>query len=365
MPKEVISDKQGIALLTLFILGSSIVLGRGVEAQKDAWLAELIGIGFALLMVLIYARLLATFPRKDLFDIVEIVFGKIVGKMIGMLYIWFALHLGALVLRNFGEFIMNVALYKTPLAILILIIGFLCFWVVREGIEILGRWAEFFIGIVIFLTFLAIFLLIPKMHINYIQPILYHGMKPVMKGAFSVFAFPLAETILFTMCFSALKWQYSAYKVYIVGIFIGGLILMISTITTILVLGTEISATAYFPDYNVVRMIDMGDFLTRLEIIAAIVFMISGFIKASICLFTVSKGIAKVFGYTDYRFVVMPMALLMMNLSYLIYDNIVEMQKWAFEVWRYYAFPFQVILPVLMLVASEVKMRSRKRKKIV
>lgn len=365
MSKEVISDKQGIILLVLFILGTSLVIGRGAEAQKDAWLAGLLGIGLALPMVLIYARLLSHFPGKDLFDIQEMIFGKVLGKILGVLYMWFFFHLGALVLRNFGEFIMAVALSQTPLMIPIIMIGFLCSWGVKEGIEILGRWGEFFIGIVLFVTFLAILLLIPKMQINYIRPILYNGMKPVVMGAFSVFSFPLGETILFTMCFSSLKWKHSPYKVYTAGLFIGGMILVITSIADMLVLGPEINAMAHFPDYIVVSTLDMGDFLTRLEIIVAIVFMIAGFVKASICLLTVSKGVAKIFHCADYRFVVMPTALLMINLSYLIYDNIGEMQQWAFEIWRYYAFPFQVMLPVLMLVAAELKIRLRKRKKIV
>lgn len=47
MNKEVISDKQGINLVILFIMGSTLVIGTGAEAGKDSWLAIIIAIIFS------------------------------------------------------------------------------------------------------------------------------------------------------------------------------------------------------------------------------------------------------------------------------------------------------------------------------
>ena len=51
----------------------------------------------------------------------------------------------------------------------------------------------------------------------------------------------------------------------------------------------------------------------------------------------------------------------MVNLAYLVYDSIMEMFEWAQEIWPYYAFPFQVVLPLIILIAVEVKARLQKR----
>ena len=49
----------------------------------------------------------------------------------------------------------------------------------------------------------------------------------------------------------------------------------------------------------------------------------------------------------------------MLNLSYLIYDDIMEMidgdYKWAFETWCYYAILFQVIVPIIILIGALIK----------
>ncbi|MCK4258321.1 MAG: endospore germination permease [Halanaerobiales bacterium] len=361
MKREVISDRQGIYLITLFIMGSTLILGTAAQAEKDIWLAILLAMVFAFPTLSMYARLHALFPGKDLYDILEFVFGRYLGKIISFVYIWFAFHLGTLVLRNFGEFLTTVGLLDTPTALLYVIMILLCLWAVKEGIEVLGRWGEFFIKIIIPLILLTIILGIPDMTINNIRPVFYNGIKPILDGAFSTYTFPLAETVIFMMVLSPLKEENSSYKIYWVGLLIGGFIIFISAFFEILVLGVNLYSESYFPAYIAVSRINIGDFLQRMEIIVSITFLIGGFIKISICLLAASKGIGKVFGFDDYRILATPVALLMVNLAYFIYDSIMEMTEWTFKIWNMYAFPFQVILPILILIAAEIKVRRKRR----
>jgi len=193
MDREVISDKQGIMLLILFITGSTLVLPTAVEAGRDLWLAILLAVTAAGVAVFIYARILYLFPTKDLFDITQELFGRFLGKLLVLIYTWFAFHLCVLVLRNFGDFISIVGLEGTPMIVPMAVTGTLCIWGVKEGIEVLGRWAEFFLPITALLMLTAILLLIPNMKIDYLLPILYDGIKPVLKGGYAVFTFiPLA-----------------------------------------------------------------------------------------------------------------------------------------------------------------------------
>lgn len=108
MNKEAISNKQGITLVIIFILGSTLVLGTAGEAKKDMWIAIIVGIFLSFPILLIYAKLLSMFPEKDIFDISILVLGNFFGRIVNILFIWFAIHLGALVLYNFGEFINTV-----------------------------------------------------------------------------------------------------------------------------------------------------------------------------------------------------------------------------------------------------------------
>lgn len=142
---------------------------------------------------------------------------------------------------------------------------------------------------------------------------------------------------------------------------IGAAILSYLFIRNILVLGADTEHVLYFPSYSTIGLIQVGTFIERIEIIVAVVYLLTGIIKIGICLYAVSNGIAKVFNFGSYRTLVAPIGLLMMNLSCFIYTNTMEMFTWASKIYPYYAIPFQIILPVVILIASEITVRMVKR----
>ncbi|QZY53771.1 GerAB/ArcD/ProY family transporter [Crassaminicella profunda] len=360
MNKEVISDSQAISLTTLAIIGTSVIIVMGLDAKKDLWLANILSILMSLPMIIIFAHLHYIFPGKDLFDILDICFGKLLGKGISILYIWFAFHIGTLITNDFGQFITIVSMPNTPKVIPITAIILLGIWAVKEGIEVLGRWSNFFAPIIIIFIFATTLLSIPNMNINNIRPVLYNGIKPVIKGAFYSFAFPFVETVILTMFFTNFETKKSPYKVYILSLIIGGIILVTLNLSSVLILGINTTLSLYYPTYSAIGRINIGDIFQRVEAIAAAIFVLGGYIKMSICLLATCKGIAKFFDYTDYKFIVTPVALLMGNFSFFIYDNTMELIKFASTVSPYYKFPFQVILPILILVIAQIKKKRGK-----
>lgn len=362
MYKEQITDKEAICLLTIFIMGSSLIIGIGADAKNDAWIAGIVSVIMFIPMLLIYTRLLSLFHGKDLFEILNIIFGNILGKIISVIYIWYAFHLGAMVIRNFGEFNNIVAMPETPIFVPMLCLGLVCIIAVSLGIEVMGRTTTYFIPIIFLILLIVQILIIPLLHLNYIKPILGNGLIPVLKGGFSAFSFPFAETVLFIGVFSSLKTKKSPIKVYIWGVLLSASIIIIITIRNISMLGNMLGSF-YFPSYEAVSRINIGDFIQRMEVTVLTLFVYSIFIKSSICLLVACKGIGHIFNLKDYRSIVIQTGLLMTYLSYIIYDNIMEMKFWAFKVYPYYAFPMQVILPIIIWVLAEIKARKNKNEK--
>jgi spore germination protein KB len=193
-----------------------------------------------------------------------------------------------------------------------------------------------------------------------LMPVLGNGIRPVLKGTLSAFTFPFGETVVFTGILSSLQRSRSVKKVYLTGLLIAGFFITISSLRNIMVLGVEDLSSVYFPSYSVIGRINIGNFLQRMEVAVSMVFILAGFVKISVCLLAACKGLSKLFGYTDYRFLVIPVTLLMVNLSYILYENIMEMFEWAFKVFPYYALLFELILPVMIFAALEIKLRLKK-----
>ncbi|MEL7596689.1 MAG: GerAB/ArcD/ProY family transporter, partial [Clostridiaceae bacterium] len=185
------------------------------------------------------------------------------------------------------------------------------------------------------------------------------GIKPILKGTFAVFAFPFGELVMFSMVFTTFK-EKGIPKVYRKGLILSGILLLIINLTMILVLGVNIAEIHYFPSHETVRRINIGDFIQRIEILVSLIFLIGGITKVSMCLLAASKGVAKLFNFKDYRFIVTPIGIMMVNLTILSYESVMEMQKWTAEVWPYYSFLFQAILPIIIFVGVEVKRKMVK-----
>ncbi len=355
MKKEIINPTQGITLVTLFIMGTTLVMGTGAGAGKDAWLAVIIAFIFVFPILMIYSRILYLFPGNDLFDICHLLFSKYLGKIFIILYTWFAFHLGALILRNLGEFILGTSLPNTPRIVSMAYTAILGAWSIKKGIEVLGRWSSLALLVLVFFLVFAMFLLFPIIDINNIKPVLFKGMKPVLKDAFSIFSFPFAETVIFCLVFSCFKDKKSPYKVFTIGLILGGLVVLLVTFIDILFLGEIDYSSLFFPSYSTLRRLNVGGVFQRIEGIVVIYFIGGTFIKLCICLLGACKGTSKLFGLDDYRFTVIPITFLMLILAHYIYGNVAQMFEWAFTTWTYYAFPFQVIFPIIIWITAEIK----------
>lgn len=352
MQREIIPSRQAVCLMIMFIIGSAIVLSPGSSAKQDVWIAILLAMAVSFPVYFIYSRLTIMFPGKDLYDILHILYGNFIGKVLSLAFVWYFFHLGAMVMRNFSEFIRLVSIPETPQFAITLCMGILCIWAVRAGLEVLARWAGFVLPLLLAIVLITLLLSMTKIESFSLKPVLYDGLKPVLNGALSVFTFPFAETVVFTTILNSLRKTANAYKVYVLSVVIAGLLMLMVSIRNVMLLGFEASSMLYFPTYAAVSVINIAEFFQRNEVVVSMTFLLGGFIKVSVCLYAASKGLARVLNITEYRHLAAPMGLLMMDLSILIYCNIMEMFDWAFNIYSFYALPFQVLLPVVTFIIA-------------
>lgn len=361
MYKETISDRQGIYLVILFIVGTNVIMATALDAKQDFWLAIILAIVLALPVVFIYSRLHVMFPGKNLFDIIEICFGKVIGKVFIILLTFYLFETGCEVLRNFAEFVNIASFPETPLIVPAIVSIAVCAYAVKEGIELMGRWSKVFFLVIIFSAIASFILLMADMDTNNLKPLLSSGIQAIVKGTSLAFLFPFTQILPFTMAFADFQSKKSPYKVYLRGLVIGGIFIILISLTSVLVLGVREAQSVYHPAYIASKRINIGKHLQRLEILNASIFSLGAFIKVSVYLLAASNGVAKIFNISDYRFIVVPSALLILNLSYIVVDNIMEFWEWTKESWKYYAFLFQVFLPVIVWITAEIKHKQMKK----
>lgn len=360
MPQEQITNKEATCLLIIFYIGSSLILGIGSAAKHDAWISGILGLLISFPIVLVYARILYLFPDKGLYEILELTLGKVIGKVFIVLYIWYSFHLGALIIRNFGEFINIVAMPETPMLVPMICLVMVTVTAVISGVEVMAKTSAYLLPVLLFLILVVQTMGFSLLDFNNIKPIFQNGWVPILKGGASAFAFPFAESVLFLGILSSLKTNKNIYKVYTIGTAIAGFLIISITLRNILTLG-QLQSKLYFPTHVSVSRISIGDFIQRIELTVALVFVVGVFIKLSVCLLIACKGIAHLFKLANYRSIVIQTGLLMLYFSYSLYNSIMDMADWAFRIYFYYAFPFQVIFPLIIFFMAELKERKRKK----
>ncbi len=360
MGSKQITGKQMQSIIILFLFGSSLVIGTSTKAKQDSWICILIAAILALPIFFIYFRILDKYPGEGFYDIVIKVFGKIAGKVICFLYAWYALHLGALVFRNFTEFMRVQVLKDTP-SIIILCFGILlCIWTIYSGVKNMGSVSKAILPVLMTFILLTIVLCLKDMNFSNVEPVLTTDIPTLLTSSYSVVSFPFAETVVILPIFSFLKSEDKPRKVFLKAFGISLIFLLLANLRNLFVLGATFSKSPYFSSYQTVSVISVGEFFTRFEALVGANYFLAGFVKVGICLFASSIGLAKVCSMKDYKPMAAPCGLILIILSAVMYKNTEEMFNWL-DIYTVYAVPFQVIIPIILWITIEIKAKREKQ----
>jgi spore germination protein KB len=359
MQNQKVTQNQFMFSIVLFNFGSSVVMGVSTTMEHETWIAILVSTLMALPLFILYARLIQLFPEKNLFQIAELLFGEVGGKVISGLLVWYAIHLAALVLRNFSEFTQVCTMPETPQLPIMILMALTSAYLAKSGMKAIGKWsiiAFIFVLLVIVLTGIAAF---SQMKMADLLPILSTPSEKVVQASFQIFSFPYAETVLILCLGDSLRRDAKSYKLFIWALMITMVFLLLVFIRNATVLGETLMRESYFPSYITVRIIRVGNFLERIESSVSSNFLLTGIVKITVCLLAASKGIASLFHAKNGAAFIFPVGMLALALCATLYHSIMEMFIFI-DYYFYYAFPFQVIIPVVLWIAAEIHVRKNR-----
>jgi spore germination protein KB len=320
--KEKISLWQLFILIILSTLGSSIVVNMGVKAENNAWIAIIIACVSGLFLVYLYLQLLYWFPKKNLFEIIEICLGKWAGRLVGFIYIGYFYILASYVLRDFGELMVSTIYLKTPIEFIHLTLILLVLYIVMLGIEVLGRASEiFFPYAFIFIFFVGLGIAFSgDLKLENLAPVLQDGPMQVLVPAFTeILNFPFGELIIFMVIIPYTTLFKKAAKTSVVAYLISGLLLTYSSILQIATLGV-LKPRVNFPLLSAARNISLLNFIERVDLLIVFIMMLGIIVKVSLLFYTGLKGLENIF-QLPYRSFGLPMAMIIALFSIWIAED--------------------------------------------
>ncbi|HYF77139.1 MAG TPA: endospore germination permease [Symbiobacteriaceae bacterium] len=353
-PREQIGLGQLSVLMVGFLLGSTLLLPMGAPAKQAAWIATLLGGAGGLGIAFIYTRLALRFPGQGITGYSRLALGPWAGSLVGLLYIWYGFHLGALVLRNFGEFFLTALLPATPLSVIILTLMLLCAFGVRHGLEPVARSAHVLVPLVLMMAILAVILVAKEARLQHLQPWLGDQPVSILQAALTMMSFPFGETVIFAMVLPRVRPAKAVPgTVFRTMLAVTVLLAVLAALGTA-VLGVHIRGTSRFATLAMVRQITLADFVTNLDALLIGAWVFTGYCKVSVCLHFCATGLAEWLGLAAYRQLILPIGILMVGLSILAYPDVSKMTSFL-SVWAVYSVPYQILFPLLLLGAAHLR----------
>lgn len=182
-----------VLLGTTFLPVASIVTGVG---GRDGWMSVLPGFAVGIPYGLMVISLVERYPQKNLLQMSETVFGRWIGKIIGIVYISIMGYFGGLLLAQIGNIYQDSTMPLVPISVFYLGGLLLVFYMVRSGIEVFARFSEVLLPVIGIVLFMNVVLAIPQIEQGELLPILSEGLKPLVFSGIKVLPYAM-EFVLF------------------------------------------------------------------------------------------------------------------------------------------------------------------------
>lgn len=359
---KISSFQMGIILFPTIIASAilSIPSSTAVFANNDLWLSPILASAVGFLAIFIAYKLHNLYPKQTIIQYSEQILGKVLGKMLGGIFLLNLFFTNGLAIRQYTELSIGAFLSQTPMSVVTAGLVLVCSFAVRGGLEVVARAALLLLPIYLVSLILIIILLIPEFEVQNLLPIMENGLWPAVKGAvvpesmFTLF-------ILIAYLLPFLSDEKKGRKWSIISVVFVAVTLLITNLTVLFVFGATTSNYVY-PVLSAAKYISIADFLEHLESIVIAVWVAGTFIKISVQYYITALATAQLLNLSDYRFIVLPIGLLNILWSFWGVQSFSELTSFLGTILPLYTFWINIALPLFLLVIAVVRKRKKQNK---
>ncbi|MBD1370780.1 GerAB/ArcD/ProY family transporter [Hazenella sp. IB182357] len=355
MQNTQISPRNLFSLVILFELGSSLVVAHGLAAQQHVWLAIVVGLISGLLFFLLYSYFYKKYPQDSLSTITQKIMGKVLGRLINLLYIIYFLYIASLVFRDFTELFTTTLFQEHPsLAIQVPMLLVLMF-AVFLGVVALARVSQLiallYLFVILFILFVVGYMYFDLMHLF---PQFEQGwVESVIATMPEVITFPFGEMIVFTVFFQYVVKLDQGLKWIWIGILVSGFLILLSSTVIYGILG-EASLQETYPFVSMAKMVG-NQFIFSLDPFLIVVLFIGGFIKTALFLYASTTMMQEMVPIPKSITIAIGAGLLLAASNLLSESYMEHIAKGLKLTSLYMDLPFQIGIPLLLFFVSIVR----------
>ncbi len=348
--------------IVCFIQSSSLLTSFMTSVTKqDSWLAVLVCTVVYLPFMFVYRALIVKFPGLNLLQVFEAVFGKALGKLVGLLFVWFFFTLAALNLSDLGAFARETLMEETPNTVLVVVCILVAAMAARQGIRAVAWYSALYMVVSFTLIAVSVLLLLSRFRLENFLPMFDQPFSKYLQGIHIIATIPFGELIAFLMVTPNVDFsKRDVTRSLFLGFVLGALTIAAVVARDTAVLGNTLHMFA-LPSLVALRMVQLGEALTRMEILFGIVLIILLFVKITFLLYVSVLSLAQLTGARSYKHLTLISAAFIVAYGQTLYSDQLRHALSAQEIvpiaWTF----FEFLLPLVALGVTLIRKLPKKK----
>ncbi len=356
--RPVIGGSEAVALLFIFLTSriflahTSFVLDDGMNAS---WMIPLANTAIAVAVVFLLASVLEEFPGNNLIETGERLAGPYLNLMFGVYYILIFVVNAGLTLRQASEWVLAGFLPDTPISLVSMLFIFGSLVVAYLGAEALARTAKFLFKVIIITAFSLVLLSIPFWQEHALYPLWGGGLQGILAGIYKN-AGDFVYILLLGIIYPFLPGG-TVSSVGVRGVVLAGLFMFLFTLIHILVFTFPTVKELTLPTLEVARLISIGRFGQRMEILFLPVWVFGNLVFLSASLYGAAAVLAGLSRLTDVRPFVLAVTVLAVVVAF-IPQNAPQASEWNYLYINRFSFAGLLAILLILYLAAWRKGRG-------
>jgi spore germination protein KB len=267
-------------------------------SKQDVWMTVLFSIVIGLIPLLLMLYISNYHPTLNIFDKNKKIFGSILGHIINIIITIIIFVVFVIDVWNASNFAATKYLAETPLLFVAIVFMIPVIYACCKGIETIGRTSEILAFFVITIIVLILISLFAYSEFSNIKPILSHGFKPIIDGCIKYISFNLVPFFtLLVIPKNNIVDAKKSNKYLILGYIIGNLSMVLIYFIIISVLGVDIASLYRYPEYYIMKKVEVFGVIENVENFFAIHWLFDIFAFNIMAVYFVKEYIINLFHF--------------------------------------------------------------------
>lgn len=358
--KRDISNIELFSTIFLILIGTTAIYGIGDKAFQDAWIVVVITVVIYLSFIPIYFSIIKKYPKLRWTQILEVVFGKVIGKSLILLYALYFSYISARNLADILHFSQIYILEDTPNYFIIFVILMVTGYALYIGIDYILKVSKYVVYILISFYMILIFILVfnhlitNNLNIDYLTPVLENGWNPILESTSINLTFPFGELIVVFMFIRLFK-KNKVFRTFSTSVILVSVFITLFVILTLLKMGPNIYNVTIF------KIIPLGTgikipTINRIESLLINMVVLGGYFKHLIMAYGGLTAFRDLFSIKSDKLIIVPLLTAIAISSIIMNQDATHNLLFGLNVIPYYIhYPMQFGIPIILFIVSYIK----------